>query len=84
MPDALTAGFEPEHIHREDLQRLTDDELTALKVRAYGASMKIFVCNTAAISGLYRSGMRWRTVFGWCETERERREAGKEAEGRAA
>lgn len=73
---------DPDLIQREDLQRLTDDELTALKVRAYGAWMKIEVCNTATFgpSGKYRMGRRWRTVFGWCESERERREA----EGRAA
>lgn len=89
MPDALTAGFEstqrtailerhtrgPEYIEREDLQYLTDGQLTALKVRAYGAWMKIEVCNTAAIRGRYRLGLSWRAVFDFCETERERREA---------
>jgi len=70
----------PDHIHREDLQYLTDDQLTALHVRAYGAWMKIEVCNTAAISGRYRLGLRWQSVFDWCGSELERREA----EGRAA
>ena len=89
MPETLTAGFEslqrtailerhsrgPDHIKREDLQYLNDGQLEALRLRAYGAWMKIAVCNTAANSGRYRLGLRWQGVFIMCGTEAERREA---------
>ena len=94
ISDILFAGFEaqhrtlilerhsrgPDHIERGDLQYLTDDQLEALRLRAYGAWMKIAVCNTAANSGRYRLGLRWQDVFIMCGTEAERREA----EGKAA
>lgn len=94
MPDALTAGFEsqqraailerhsrgPDHIQREDLPYLNDGQLEALRLRAYGAWMKIEVCNTAANSGRYRLGMRWRDVYDMCSSEQMRRKV----EGRAA
>ena len=87
ISDILFAGFEsqqrvailerhsrgPEHIKREDLQYLNDGQLEALRIRAYGAWMKIEVCNTAANSGRYRLGLRWRDVYQWCGTELSRR-----------
>lgn len=94
MPDALTAMFEgqqralilerhsrgPDHIEREDLQYLTDIQLSGLGHRAYTEWMRIEVRNTAANSGRYRLGLRWKAVYEWCHAEAERREA----EGRAA
>ena len=93
MPDALTAGFEstqrvailerhsrgPEHVKRDDLQYLNDGQLEALRIRAYGAYMKIAVCNTAANSGRYRLGLQWQGVFLMCDTEIQRREAKERA-----
>ena len=89
MPDALTAGFEstqrvaileghsrgPEHVKRDDLQYLNDGQLEALRLRAYGAYMKIAVCNTAANSGRYRLGLQWQGVYLMCGSEQTRREA---------
>ena len=94
MPDTLTAHFDhqhrqaillrhflgPSHVRRDDLPYLNDGQLEALRIRAYGAYMKIAVCNTAANSGRYRLGLQWQGVFLMFGSEQTRREA----EGKAA
>ena len=67
MPDAS------KQIKREDMQHLLYHELTALRDRAYANWMKREVCNTSALSGKYRTGLRWMDIYHWCSIEMEHR-----------
>ena len=67
MPDAS------KRIKRDGFKYLSDDRLAALRDRAYANWMKIEACNTSAISGKYRTGLRWQSIYHWCIIEMEHR-----------